>query len=296
MNHIRKVSFALTSVFGLAALLRPDSTIASPVAESGQSIAAATAQAQPRPTMAASRVQSTTPHSPSKSFCELAASARAAGRPTAASLQQRCNAERAAHPALAAPAPAPAGSYAPVRAPHDLVIGRISYIQDDKQVAQPVMGKPVVIACDYIVDEVASPFNFSIHPWQGLILIGGQVSQTIPFRGDPRGGQHEARQLWTPAIAGKTQISCVLNQGFESAEAKGGNNRRDDTIIVISGDPPAPVAEDAAAPPAGADVPPPPAGADVPPPPAGADVSPPPAGADVPPPPAGADVPPPPAQ
>ena len=40
-----------------------------------------------------------------KSFCEMAASARAAGRPTAAALQQRCDAELAAHSVPVTPEP-----------------------------------------------------------------------------------------------------------------------------------------------------------------------------------------------
>jgi hypothetical protein len=43
----------------------------------------------------------------------------------------------------------------------------------------------------------------------------------------------------------------VLNQGFENAEANGGNNRANVTVDVVSGD--------EAMPPAGDDMPPPPA-------------------------------------
>ena len=48
-----------------------------------------------------------------KSFCDMAASAREAQRPTAAALQQRCDAERAAHPAGADVPPPPAGADVP---------------------------------------------------------------------------------------------------------------------------------------------------------------------------------------
>ena len=153
---------------------------------------------------------------------------------------------------VAADAPAP-----PVRAPHDLVIGRISYTQDDQRILQPVVGKPVTIACSYFVNEVAGPFNVAIQPWQGLILVGGQVPQTIAFQGDRRGGEHEARQPWTPSTAGVTPISCLLNPGFEQAEASSGNNRWNENINVVEAVA-MPAAGDDAPPPAADDAPPPP--------------------------------------
>ena len=57
----------------------------------------------PKPTMALGRVRvpEGTPPSPPMTMCERAAAARAANRPTAAALQQRCDAERAALPSLA---------------------------------------------------------------------------------------------------------------------------------------------------------------------------------------------------
>lgn len=187
-----------------------------------------------------------------KSFCELAAAARAANRPTATALQQRCDAQLAASAAVApvpAPAPAPADAPSPpVRTPHDLVIGPMSYTQNGQWTNRPVVGQPVAINCNYVVDEAAGQFNFAIRPWQGLILIGGQVPKTITFQGDPRAGQHEARHIWTPSVAGKTPIFCVLNPAFEEAEASSGNNRANDTIDVVSGDEVMPPADDAAPP------------------------------------------------
>ncbi len=133
--------------------------------------------------------------------------------------------------ATAAAADAP-----PVMAPHDLVIGRITYSQNGQNVRQLQVGVPVAIACNYIVDEATTPFAFAIQPWQGIILIGGRPSQNLTFQGDRRGGQHEARQTWTPSAAGKAPISCLLNQGFENAEAHGDNNRWNEVIDVVGDD------------------------------------------------------------
>ena len=144
-----------------------------------------------------------------------------------------------------------AADYPPVMKPHDLIIGRITYSQNGQNVRQVIAGMPVAIACNYVVDEVASAFVFQIQPWQGNIQVGGQAAQTFVFQGDPRGGQHEARQLWTPTAAGKTPISCVLNQGYEDAEAYGNNNRWNEFIdVVVDGDAPPP-ADNAAVPPVG---------------------------------------------
>lgn len=152
--------------------------------------------------------------------------------------------------AAPAAAPAPAGSPTPpVRAPHDLVVGRLSYMQDNQRVTQPVVGKPVAVACNYFVNEVAGPFNFAIQPWQGLILIGGRAPQTLIFQGSPAAGQHEARLVWTAPVAGDTPFSCVLNPNFATAEANAGNNRWNETINVVPDEAPAPAVEEEAQPP-----------------------------------------------
>ncbi len=141
----------------------------------------------------------------------------------------------------------------PVMKPHDLIVGRITYSQDGQNVRQLQVGLPVAITCNYVVNEVGSAFVFSIQPWQGIIQIGGQAAQNLSFQGDPRGGQHEARQLWTPTAAGKTPISCVLNQGYEDLEAYGNNNRWNEFInVVADGDASLP-ADNAAASPVGDD-------------------------------------------
>ncbi len=213
-----------------------------------------------------------TPAQPAGTICDMAASARAANRPTAAALQQRCDAERAASAAAAPPAPAGAPS-APVRAPQDLLIGRITYTQDGQRVTQATVGRPIAIACNYVVNAVTGPFVFPIQPWQGLILIGGSDPRTLWFQGDPRGGQHEASQLWTPAVAGNAPITCLLNPNFDTAEATAGNNRWTDTLVVVPGEEAAPAAAEmpAPAPPAEAAAPAPPADVDPPAPPAQGD-------------------------
>ena len=226
-----------------------------------------------------------TPTATAKTLCELAASARARNSPAAPGLERRCAAQgglpssvasfatesasatetllRADKPmalgrvpvAIPAAAPAPAGSPTPpVRAPHDLVIGRLSYMQDNQRVTQPVVGKPVAVACNYFVNEVAGPFNFAIQPWQGLILIGGRAPQTLIFQGNPEAGQHEARLVWTAPVAGDTSFSCVLNPNFETAEANAGNNRWNENINVVADEVPSP-AVDAPPPLPPADVP-----------------------------------------
>jgi hypothetical protein len=184
-----------------------------------------------------------------KSMCEMAADARAAQRPTAAALQQRCDAENAAKAAAAAAAQANAPS-GPVMTPNDLIVGRISYLQNGQAVDQVVMGSQVTIACNYIVATDARAFSF-IREWRGSVQTGGQVPQTMEFPGATEAGSHEARVYWTPSVSGSTPVSCVLNQGFENAEANGGNNRANVTVDVVSGD--------EAMPPAGDDMPPPPA-------------------------------------
>lgn len=184
------------------------------------------------PTVVFERVPHVGPPAPVMTVCDYAKSARARNSPAAPGLERQCNEYQAAHPA--APASPPADHSPPVPAPHDLLIGRITYTQDGQQVAQPVVGKPVAIACNYVVDASASPFVFSIRPWQGLILIGGSAPQTLAFQGDPGSGQHEARQIWTPSAAGRTPISCVLNPGFEDAEANAGNNRWNELIEVLA--------------------------------------------------------------
>jgi hypothetical protein len=190
-----------------------------------------------------------------KTVCEMAADARAAQRPTAAALQQRCDAENAAKAAAAAsPANAPSG---PVMAPNDLVVGRISYLQNGQAVDQVVMGSQVTIACNYFVTTDGRALSF-IREWHGSVQTGGQVPQTMDFPGATEFGSHEARVYWTPSVAGSTPVSCVLNQGFENAEANGGNNRANVTADIVSGDEAMPPAGDAA-PPAEEDAPPPPA-------------------------------------
>jgi hypothetical protein len=101
-----------------------------------------------------------------------------------------------------------------------------------------VIGAPVAIACGYNVNEAGGPFVFKIQLWQGNIQIGGPAPQTLAFQGDPQGGRHEARQMWTPTIAGRTPISCVLNPGFEAAEANPNNNRFNEIVDVVAGDNP----------------------------------------------------------
>lgn len=129
----------------------------------------------------------------------------------------------------------------PVVRPHDLVIGRITYAQNNQNVRYVQVGMPVAIACNYVVDEVVSPLAFKIQPWQGHIEVGGPAAQSFVFQGVPAGGQHEAHQTWTPSAVGKTPISCVLNPGFEGVEASGGNNRWNETIDVVGeGDEPPP--------------------------------------------------------
>jgi hypothetical protein len=126
-------------------------------------------------------------------------------------------------------------------APNDLVVGRISYLQNGQAVDQVVMGSQVTIACNYFVTTDGRALSF-IREWHGSVQTGGQVPQTMEFPGATEFGSHEARVYWTPAVVGNTPISCVLNQGFENAEADGGNNRANATIEVVSGDEPAPPA------------------------------------------------------
>ncbi|CAN5352675.1 hypothetical protein BH11PSE14_BH11PSE14_09110 [soil metagenome] len=207
-----------------------------------------------------------TPPSPPRTMCEMAASARARNSPTAPALEQRCAAEQAAAASVPAQAPAPAPApapgpapdtapapvpvpapagvlavvSAPVQRPQDLVIGRLDFSQEGQRGKPMRAGTPVAIECTYSVNEVRGPFVFKIHAWQGNIQIGGQVPQTTVFQGDPQGGQHVARQIWTPTVAGRTPISCVLNPGFEDAEANPGNNRWNEIVTVIDdGAPPA---------------------------------------------------------
>ncbi len=191
-----------------------------------------------------------TPPSPPRTMCEMAASARARNSPTAAALEQRCAAEQAAAAAAAAvpaPAPPPASSPAPapapasvpaavsppVRRPQDLVIGRLDFSQEGQRGNALRVGTPASIECTYSVNEVVGPFVFKILPWQGSIQIGGQAPQAMVFQGDPQGGLHVARQMWTPAVAGRIPISCLLNPGFEDAEANPGNNRWNEIVTVI---------------------------------------------------------------
>jgi hypothetical protein len=181
-------------------------------------------------------------------MCEMAADARAAQRPTAAALQQRCDAENAAKAAAAA-APAPSGRYPPVLAPHDLIVGRIGFSVNGQAVDQVVMGSPVMVSCNYIVNVDGRALSF-VKEWRGSVQTGGQVPQTMEFPGATEAGSHEARAYWTPAVTGPTPVSCILNAGFENSEADGGNNRANATIEVVSGDEPAPPVQDDAAPPA----------------------------------------------
>ena len=118
--------------------------------------------------------------------------------------------------------------------PHDLIIGRITYAQGGQNVTQPVVGTPVAISCTYSVDEVAGPFVARIQPWRGNIQIAGPEGQTWDFAGAPQGGQHEARQIWTPAAPGRALVTCTLNPGFEGSEANPGNNRWSETLDVLA--------------------------------------------------------------
>ncbi|WP_246669583.1 MULTISPECIES: hypothetical protein [unclassified Bradyrhizobium] len=202
-----------------------------------------------KPALALGRIQNSGASAPSSSLCDAAKSARARNSPAAPELERQCNAYLAAKlPPAPVTAPADRTTSAknsssaqnspppPVQKPSDLVIGRISYAVGGQQVTQPIVGTPVAISCTYAVDEVASPLGFKIQPWRGSIRIGGPGPQTLEFQGDPHAGQHEARQIWTPTAAGRTPVSCVLNPGFENAEANPGNNRWDETINVVAGD------------------------------------------------------------
>ncbi|MCX7042002.1 MAG: VCBS repeat-containing protein [Gammaproteobacteria bacterium] len=83
----------------LDGLFPADPTGASKAAESDESIRANTALAPPPPKALGrvERAEGVPNATTGKSFCEMAAAARAANRPTAAALQQRCDAELAAH-------------------------------------------------------------------------------------------------------------------------------------------------------------------------------------------------------
>ena len=126
-------------------------------------------------------------------------------------------------------------SYGPVRAPHDLINGPITYYgQDGEQIYQIVIGVPIAVACTYNLDLVPGPISFGVQPWNGRIQIGGQVPQNLKFQGDPQGGQHQGRVFWTPQATGRTPITCALNQGFERFEANPGNNFHTDRIEVVA--------------------------------------------------------------
>ena len=129
-------------------------------------------------------------------------------------------------PALLLCAFAAAADAPPVLRPHDLMIGRITYSQNGQNVRQVQVGITVTIACNYIVNEAAGPFVFAIQPWQGNIQVGGQPAQNFGFQGDPRGGQHEARILWTPTAVGKAPISCLLNPGHPRGSGRVGQANR----------------------------------------------------------------------
>ena len=183
-----------------------------------------------------------TPVGPPRTMCEMAASARARNSPTAPALEKRCREEQAASAAAGSPAPVPAAAPAPapivkgppVQRPHDLVIGPITVSQDGQRGRPVVVGTPVAIECLYNVNEAAGAFLFKIQPWQGLIQVGGQDPKTLPFQGDPQAGQHQARQMWTPTVPGRTPISCALNPGYEDAEANPSNNRGNEIVNVIA--------------------------------------------------------------
>ncbi len=183
------------------------------------------------PTVAFARVPTT---GPAPAICDAARTALARGSPAAPGLRRQCDAFLAANQPPA-PVNAPTERYPPVQKPNDLVIGRIAYEQGGQRVTQPVVGTPIAISCTYFVNEVSS-FVYKIHPWRGVIQVGGQVPQTLEFQGDQQSGQHEARQFWTPAAAAQTPISCALNPGFEGSEAYPGNNRFNETIDVVAGD------------------------------------------------------------
>ena len=199
-------------------------------------------QGGPPPPKALGRVKAPpgTPPSPPRTMCEMAASARARNSPTAPALEQRCREEQAAHAAapapVVAPAPAPVPAPAPsppVQKPHDLMIGRISIVQEGQRGKPVRVGIPATIECTYRVAEAAGPFVFQIRPWRGSIQVGGQDPQTFSFQGELPGGPHAARQAWTPSIADRTPISCILNPGFEDAEANPGNNRSNEVVNVV---------------------------------------------------------------
>ena len=118
--------------------------------------------------------------------------------------------------------------------PHDLVIGPISVSQDGQRGRPVVVGTPVAIECLYNVNEAPGAFIFKIQPWQGVIQVGGDDPQTLPFQGDPQAGQHQARQMWTPTVPGRTPISCSLNPGYQDAEANPSNNRGNEIVNVVA--------------------------------------------------------------
>lgn len=216
--------------------------------------------------MALGRVQSTTP-GPHRSLCDQAADAQARNSPAAPALQAQCEASRRAAPppaspvaamsrvnigssrdafrapksavlapAQGAPPPAQGGQqpFAPVPAPNDLIVGRIGFEQNNRQVRRVRVGVPVAIACTYNVQAAQNPFEH-IHPWQGAVQIGGGAPQTLPFQGNTEPGQYVGRVTWTPTVPGAVPVGCVLNPDFSNQEADGANNRTDEAIMVLQG-------------------------------------------------------------
>lgn len=196
------------------------------------------------------QVPAGTPAAKPRTLCEAAASARARNSPAAPGLERQCREFQARQAASsgtsevvtdrafvarpAASAPPPAKMAPPVLAPHDLAIGAPLVASAGLAAGKSAVGVPAAIICNYIVDASANAFVQGIQPWQGIILVGGAVPQILRFQGDRRAGQHEARLAWTPSTAGRAPVSCVLNPGFESAEANPGNNRWNQLLDVMA--------------------------------------------------------------
>jgi hypothetical protein len=220
--------------------------------------------------MALGRVQSTTT-GPRRPICEQAADAQARNSPVAPALQAQCEASQRAAPSPPPPPPSPVAGMSrvtvgsregfraprsvvlapaqgaqppaqgqqplvPVPAPNDLIVGRLGFEQNNRQVKRLRAGMPVSITCTYNVQAVMNPFEH-IHPWQGAVQIGGGAPQTLPFQGNSEPGQFVGRVTWTPTVAGAVPVGCVLNPDFSNHEADPANNRTDEVITVIEGPP-----------------------------------------------------------
>ncbi|MDB6163899.1 MAG: hypothetical protein JWL98_1331 [Xanthomonadaceae bacterium] len=138
------------------------------------------------------------------------------------------NAVRAAGMVVAAPT----ADVAPVRAPDDLVIGRMTYAQGDQIGTVLRVGVPVSIRCMYSVTRSSNAFTH-MEPWQGEVTIGGAAPQTLEFQGSAEAGQHDAQVTWTPGASGQTPVTCAINPKYARAETYPDNNRWTDTVDVV---------------------------------------------------------------